>query len=222
LNAKGEYENRSWMKLDKLRVSGAVALLLVLPMAAWAGGVVTNCTEAALRGAMAGGGVVTFACDGTITLASTITNDFDLTLDGSGHGVTISGGGAVRVLYVSTNTELTLINLTIANGLGTNGGGGVYNASGALSATNCTFLGNGASPSLYPSTGEPGFGGAIYNAGVFNASGCTFSQNWAAGGHGSIGLRGDEYRVPASGGPGGSAAGGALCNAGFSQMRATT
>ena len=214
MNTKREHENRSWMKLNKLGVRGAVALLLLLPVAAWADGVVTNCTEAALRAAMAGGGVVAFACDGTITLASTITNDFDLTLDGSGRGVTISGGGAVRVFYVSTNIGLTLINLTIANGLGTNGGGGVYNASGTLSATNCTFLGNGASPSLYPFTGEPGFGGAIYNAGVFNASGCTFSQNWATGGHGSIGLRGDEYRVPASGGPGGSAAGGALCNAG--------
>jgi len=134
MNTRGEYENRSLMKLYKLGVRGAIGLLLLLPVAAWADGVVTNCTEAALRAAMAGGGVVTFTCDGTITLASTITNDFDLTLDGSGHGVTISGGGAVRVFYVSTNTGLTMINLTIANGLGTNGGGGVYNAGGALSA----------------------------------------------------------------------------------------
>jgi hypothetical protein len=80
------------MKLHKQRVSWAVALLLVLPVAAWAGGTVTNCTEAALRAAMAGGGTVTFACNGTIMLASTITNNLNLTLGASGHQVTINGG----------------------------------------------------------------------------------------------------------------------------------
>ena len=54
-------------------VTSAPALLQVFPP----GIVVTNCTEAALRAAMAGGGTVTFACDGTITLASTITNRVD-------------------------------------------------------------------------------------------------------------------------------------------------
>ena len=58
----------------KQLMTAAAALLLVLPLGVQAGGVVTNCTEAALRAAMTGGGTVTFACDGTITLASTITN----------------------------------------------------------------------------------------------------------------------------------------------------
>jgi hypothetical protein len=52
---------------------------------AWAGGTVTNPTEAALRAALVGGGLVSFACDGTITLGATITNDADALLDGSGH-----------------------------------------------------------------------------------------------------------------------------------------
>src|ERR1019366_5673671 len=98
-----------WLtKLSKRGIGGAVALLLLLPAAACAGGVVTNCTESDLREAMAGGGVGTFACDGTITLASTITNNVDLTLDGGGHQVTISGGGAVRVFCVNTNVNFTV------------------------------------------------------------------------------------------------------------------
>jgi len=120
--------------------NSAVATLTVFSAS---GGVVTNCTEAALRAAMAGGGVVTFACDGTITLAATITNVTDTVLDGSGHQMTISGGGSVQVFSVARN--LTLIHLTISNGRtsdGANGssftnitggsaepGGGIYNAS---------------------------------------------------------------------------------------------
>src|SRR6516225_10196985 len=49
-----------------------ISLLLLLPSLACAGGVVTNCTDAALRAAISGGGTVTFACDGTITLTNTI------------------------------------------------------------------------------------------------------------------------------------------------------
>ena len=45
------------------------ALLFLLPLAAPGDGVVTNCTEANLRAALAGGGTVTFACDGTILLS---------------------------------------------------------------------------------------------------------------------------------------------------------
>jgi hypothetical protein len=86
----------------KLLTIGAVQLLF-LPLGVHAGGVVTNCTEAALRAAVAGGGTVTFACDSTFRLASTITNNLNLTLDGSGHEVRISGGSAVRVFAVNTN-----------------------------------------------------------------------------------------------------------------------
>ena len=110
MNAKSEYKNQSLMNLTNRGASGAVALLLLLPVAAWAGGVVTNCTEANLRGAMAGGGTVTFACDGTITLTNTITGDLDVTLDGTGHHVAISGGGAVRCgCSPSMPTSITLL-----------------------------------------------------------------------------------------------------------------
>ena len=56
MNTKHEYEDRSLAKFHKCKVRRAVALLLLLPVAAWAGGVVSSCTEASLRSAMAGGG----------------------------------------------------------------------------------------------------------------------------------------------------------------------
>ena len=104
---------------------------VLLGQPAWAGGVVASCTESALRVAMAGGGTVNFACDGTITLASTITNTVDAVLDGSGHQVTISGNNAVRVFYVATNVNFTVVNLTIAGGQSTDGAG-VFNSGGML------------------------------------------------------------------------------------------
>ncbi len=190
----------NWLQEHRKQlVTAGAALVLVLPLGAQAGGVVTNCTEAALRAAMVGGGTVRFACDGTITLDSTITNALDTVLDGTGHQVTISGGTRVQVCWVSTNVSLTIHNLAIVNGLSTNGsGGGVFNAGGTLNATNCAFVGNGASgPTAFPES--PSFGGAIFNAGALNASGCSFVQNWAVGG---------------TGGSGGSGSGGAIYNSG--------
>jgi hypothetical protein len=102
-------------------VRGAVALLLLLPLTAGAGGVVTNCTEAALRAAMAGGGVVTYACDGTIFLAHTITNEINTRIDASGRQVSISGSNAVRLFCVTTNVSLTVVGLTLADGFSQGG-----------------------------------------------------------------------------------------------------
>ena len=202
---------------------------------------VTSCTETALRASLGLGGTVTFACDGTITLSSTIVIGTDIVLDGSGHQITISGGQLVPVFQVNSNVNFTLIGLTIANGLNANGyGGGIYNAGGNVNVTNCTFSMNevcghdGNSPAppdegTWPPTcalggsGSDGCGGAIYNAGSLNVSRCTFSQNSASGGWGGWGSRG--YAVPVGGGDyylvvggggglGGAANGGAICNVG--------
>src|SRR5262245_27077870 len=96
------------------------SLLLLLPLAARGGGVVTNCTEADLRAALTGGGTVTFACDGIITLANQILIAADTVLDGSGHQVAISGGGQVRVFAVNSGINLTILGLEIIHGLSTN------------------------------------------------------------------------------------------------------
>jgi len=237
----------SLMRFNQLAAAGAVSLLLLLPMAARGGGVVSECTEANLRAAMSGGGLVTFACDGTITLASTITNDLNTTLDGSGHQVTISGGNAVGVFHVKTNVLLTTIHLTIANGY-SDMGAAIFN-SGLVQATDSIFAGNVVGKATYPLVSS---GGAIYNAGTFVARRCAFFQNQATGwayampapeagsGQGgaiynigelsvdgsafvsnrAIGLWGGNGQdwVGARGSPGGSAYGGALFNAGVATL----
>jgi hypothetical protein len=180
MNAKGKCKNQLLMNLTHRGVSGSVALLVLLPVAAWAGGVVTNCTEADLRGAMAGGGTVTFACDGTITLANTITIESDTTLDGSGRQITISGNRAVRVFYV--NGGFTVVNLTIADGLSPGGGSAIYNGGGTVNASRCTFVNNTAF-TPFPIIMVPDrSGGAICNvAGQVNLHSCAFVGNGAFG-----------------------------------------
>jgi hypothetical protein len=142
---------------------------------------------------MAGGGVVTFACDATITLASTLTIETNLTLDGSGHQVTISGGNAVRVFWVDANSTLILANLEVANGaVGANGdimppdypgGAGILNLAGTVNATNCTFSDNNAAIRV-AATLFGKSGGAILNewGGQVNLRSCAFVGNRASGG----------------------------------------
>ena len=176
-----------------------------------AGGTVADCAEASLRAAMAGGGTVTFACDGTITLANTISNSVNTVLDGSGRQITISGGDAVRVFVVETNVSLTLSQLTIANGLSDNGAG-VLNAGGHLILQHCVLINNvatGGDAPLYTGfAGSNGCGGAVWNIGTLTANSCTFVSNSAVGGSGGA--------SPTSGPPGagGQGIGGAAVNFG--------
>ena len=191
---------------------------------------VTNCTESSLRAAMAGGGTVAFACDGTITLANTISISANTVLDGSGHQVTISGGNSIRVFYVNPNIAFTVINLTISNGRtpdGTNGiwngtsatdggpgepGGGFYNA-GSLMLRDCLvssnrtgYGGHGWNSGTYggPNSigGAGGAGGGIYNAGTLTLSNCLVSGNSTGiGGGGGGGIT--YYYLGGTGGFGG-------------------
>src|SRR5207247_8382022 len=78
-----------------LRLLVAVALISSRLLLA---ATVTDCDEPSLRAAVADGGTVTFACDGTITLANTLDITTNTVLDANGHSVTLSGGGAVRLL----------------------------------------------------------------------------------------------------------------------------
>lgn len=126
-------------------------VLLALPTSpVQAGGIVTVCDEAHLRAALAGGGTVTFACDGVIILASELVIAADTTIDGSGQAVTLSGGNAVRVLAVVPGSTLHLKQLTIADGSADRGGGvfirQCYEGCGdsALTIEDSTFTGNSA------------------------------------------------------------------------------
>ena len=187
----------------------------VMVKALGSGGTVTDCTEAALRTAMLGGGVVTFACDGTIRLSSPLSVLTDTVLDGNSHKVTIGGNSAVRLVYVSTNVRLTILNLSFADGVSPNGGA-LFNAGGSVYATNCVFTGNhatGADGSSSVRDGVTGAGGAVYNAGSFIASQCAFVLNGAQGGRGADGSP-DVLPQPPPAGNGGWGEGGAFCNLG--------
>jgi len=185
------FKEPSGICFRKLPAAGVGLLLLCLAAASTQAqmNTVRSCTEAALRSAMAGGGTVTFACSGTITLSGTIDIETNTVLDGSGQQVSISGGNSVRVFYVNPNVTLTLVNLTIAHGWSTSGGG-VLNA-GTLNATNCSFVANSAvGASASPGqgfSGEPGAGGAICNLGSMVVERSLFANNTASGGAGGAG-----------------------------------
>jgi CSLREA domain-containing protein len=149
---------------------------------------------------------ITFSVSGTITLtAGTLPNIVSgagtLTIDGGGN-ITISGGGSVRVMYVNSGANLTLQNLTIANGsAGLSNGGGIYNNAGTLTVTNATFSGNSATfygGGIYNYSGtlavtdstfsgnNANYGGGIYNAGTLTVTNATFSGNSANNSGGGI------------------------------------
>jgi hypothetical protein len=202
------------------------------------GGTVADCTEASLRLAMANGGPVRFACDGTITLSNTLDIALDTSLDANGHQVTLSGGQVVRLFQVNPGVRLTLRGLTLADGLarGTNAfapespggeglGGAVLNR-GVLVAHDVAFLRNTAAGgtggagsefgSRFGGAGGSGHGGAIGNLGsTVELRGCRFTDNRALGGTGGL----PAWAAPIS--RGGDAAGGALWSAGDALLTIT-
>ena len=105
-----------------------------------------------------------------ITLNSVLPfiND-DLTIDGAGHAITVSGNHSSRVLVINAGKTLNLNALTIANGAATGDGGSIYN-NGTLNVTNSTFNGNTASNS----------GGGIFNTDTLNVTNSTFYSNTAS------------------------------------------
>ncbi len=213
MNPKSEFKNGWWIRFKGPLAARAGVLLLCLAAADSLAQTqtVTSCTEAALRSAMAGGGTVTFACDGTITLANTITNALDTVLDGEGHQIIISGNSACRVFFVNSNVNFTVLNLTIANGQSDNGAG-IYNAGGCFTVRNCVFTGNTAvgQAGVSGSPGANGCGGALFNAGVATIANSTLSTNIAVGGTGGSGADGGG----GNGASGGLGYGGAIYNSG--------
>jgi hypothetical protein len=114
-------------------------------------GTAASCTAAALNAARAGGGLVTFNCGGPATIdistgTGTKTIAVDTIVDGGGL-ITISGGNAAQVFSVPANfgpgVKFGVQNLTIANGMAVNNGGGIgiFNGS-TLTVANSTFAGN--------------------------------------------------------------------------------
>jgi hypothetical protein len=158
-------------------------------------GTPASCTESAFEAAIAAGGVVTFSCGASpykLVLSSTKSITQDTVIDG-GNLVTLDGGGQVRQLLMNTNNfdattpTLTLQNITLANGHGTDsagtgaptGGGAVYRYGGTLNVIHSQFMNN-----IGPASGQDSAGGAIYSVGVGTTTvvGSTFQGNQASDG----------------------------------------
>jgi len=225
----------------RCQTAAAVVLLVVLALQPWgarASGTVTNCTEANLASALAGGGLVTLTCAGPVAFTSTKVIATNTTIEGPASGATISGGNAVRLFTVNPGVTLTLKNLTVANGRlagagRTNGasgdsfsGGAIYNNGGTVVALNCPFTGNTVSGGnagngvvqLNGRGGDGGHGGHATGGAIGNNGGsvfltnCAFTANSATGGTGGNGadaLDGSNGNG-GDGGNGGTAGGGAI------------
>ncbi len=158
-------------------------------------GTPASCTENAFEAAIAAGGVVTFSCGLSpykLVLSSTKLITQDTVIDG-GNLVTLDGGGQVRQLLLNNNNfdattpTLTLQNITLANGHGTDnagtgaptGGGAVYRYGGTLNVIHSQFINN-----IGPASGQDSAGGAIYSVGVGTTTvvGSTFQGNQASDG----------------------------------------
>lgn len=149
----------------------------------------TNNTGAgSLRAAItaaAPGDTILFApgLSGTITLASSLTINKNLTIIGPGADLlTISGNNNVRVLSIGTSASIVNISgLTIANGRATNGGGIQINTTGTVNLTNCAITNNSAFNAQIAVATATGGGIQKINNGTLNITGCTFSGNSASG-----------------------------------------
>ncbi len=176
--------------------------------------VVLSSHESSLRAALLPGEPVSFAVDGTIVLTEPVYISTAVTLDGRGHSVTLSGGNSTRVFIVAPGGNLTLLNLTIANGRSTEGGA-IYNQGGSVVIGHCTLSNNyaialagnagsagtngvvsyyGGDPGEQGGSGSKGLdarGGAIYNnIGSIVISNSVLVANAAIGGEGGAGGQG--------------------------------
>ncbi len=132
-------------------------------------GTPASCTSTAVVSAVAAGGIITFDCGpAPVTIAMKATAKVvnarsRVVLDGGGT-VTLSGGGARRILYLNTcdkaqgwttshcddqsSPRLTVQNITLANGNATGqtvdggGGGAIFARGGRLKVSNVRFTGN--------------------------------------------------------------------------------
>ena len=173
----------------------AAVALLSFQCAVFSAGVVINTDETTLRNELAGGGTVTFDCDGVIVLSNTIVIATDTILDASGHNVTISGNDATKIFAVNTNVNFVVKNLTLANGLAMGGGdgtGGALCSTGTVQIIQCVFSNNIASGTNvaphYYNGATAGSGGAIFNMGILFVGDSVFIKNRAVGTNANAGI----------------------------------
>jgi hypothetical protein len=162
------------MKIKVFASVAKMALFFCLSQPVLANGttnIVTSPNEASLLAAIQIGGWVGLQFNATLTITNTIDITNNVVLDGTGFAVTISGGDAVPLFFVSNGANLTVSNLTVANGycVVTNGppgtladGGAIYNDGGTLTLVSCSLTYNAAQSLM---CGGVARGGAIFNNG---------------------------------------------------------
>ncbi|MBI1324764.1 DUF4214 domain-containing protein [bacterium] len=123
---------------------------------------------------------IVFASAQTITLTGTplelLNTTEAVTITGPAAGVTVSGGGLIRVFQVEKGATASLSGLTISGGTTSGNGGGLY-VIGTATLTNCTVSGNSASS-----------GGGLFNVGTVILTGSTVSGNSGKGDRAGGGL----------------------------------
>ena len=183
----------------RLVLMAAVLLLIIqnsppLRMTSAAGivgnGSAASCTEAALDGALSGGGSVTFNCGAApviITITAEKLTALDTVIDGGG-SVTLKGGGNTRIFHIGYQKSLSIKNITLSDTTLTsateNGGAAISGEwQSNLSVTNAKFINN-----TFSNTGGSTYdkGGAIFiPGGVVVVNGTDFTNNTSYGSGGA-------------------------------------
>ncbi len=150
------------------------------PSTGYTPGLVTACGDwgvGSLRAAVdaaANDSTITFARDCTgpsrIIMSSPIITDKAIAIDGTGHSVTLDGGGTSQILVFTGANEHAINALTLQNGYddgshGTQSGGAVSNYSasnGWLYITNSTITGSQATGTTYKGGGVGNYHSTVY------------------------------------------------------------
>jgi predicted outer membrane repeat protein len=120
-----------------------------------------DCTESALRSAVAAGGHVTFNCGGgavTIAVTQPIEVSGTVVIDGAGK-ITLSGGGANRIFVPQSGSHFSVRNLHLTGGVAANGQGDANNG-GAIGGGYQTYV--EVIGSRFENNTAQSLGGAIY------------------------------------------------------------
>jgi len=173
----------------RLRVALVVALALFglavlaaangqAALAAPAGTVITNCTQAGLESALAGGGAITFNCGGPATITDTtpINISQDAALDG-GDAVTLTGNFATRLFIVNSGVTFTLAHIVLEGAASTGGDGGAIVNHGHLTLDHATIA--------HSQTDSSHSGGALFSDGPLTITNSTLNNN-ASGSAGAL------------------------------------
>ena len=193
--------------------------LLLCLLAWWSSGgpavqaqqTVTNASLSALRAALAaGGGTITLAFNGSISVTTPLQISYDTILDASTNTVSLLGAGTNSVIIVPAGINFAMSNVTVSGGTFIARAG----TAGTAGENKTNIGGNGGNAS----DGGIARGGALQNAGTTRLVNCSFLTNSATGAVGGAGGAGGSGASiggnGGNGGNGGSAHGGAIYNSG--------